>query len=479
VRSILRISIVVALSLICSLPAHAQEELPAWWVAPGGGVAWIPNEFGVETTRPTFGGILGFRLSPTWALEGRAHFTSSDFESPLTGSLDLLHYEGNLTWFLTKTAFKPYFTAGAGAISASGASGGDETKFAWNGGAGFHIGLSNAVALRLEARTNSYKVNTTPTEEKYKFQSELFGALAFGFGGAPRDSDGDGVPDKIDQCPGTPLGARVDSNGCPVDGDGDGVPDGLDQCDGTPKGATVDAKGCPSDTDGDGVYDGLDQCASTPAGAKVDAKGCPLDSDKDGILDGLDECENTEAGCTVDAKGCPSDADQDGVCDGVDKCPDTPANVRVDRNGCPIEVSQKETELLDTGMIRLQDVNFDTGKSTIKADSEPVLDEVGDILSRWPELRIEIGGHTDSRGSEALNQTLSEARAKAVLDYLINKFPELPPSQFTSKGYGESQPIATNKTQLGMAKNRRVEFKVLNTEVLKREKEKRSFAPKQ
>jgi outer membrane protein OmpA-like peptidoglycan-associated protein len=151
----------------------------------------------------------------------------------------------------------------------------------------------------------------------------------------------------------------------------------------------------------------------------------------------------------------------------------------VDRNGCPIEVSQKETELLDTGMIRLQDVNFDTGKATIKEESERVLDEVGDILARWPELRIEIGGHTDARGTDALNQKLSEARAKAVLDYLLNKFPELKPEQFSSKGYGESQPIAPNTTQLGMAKNRRVEFKVLNTEVLKREKEKRSFVPKQ
>ena len=477
-RFALRTSIVLALSVLCSVPALAKEDLPAWWIAPGGGVVWIPNEFGTETTRPTFGGILGFRLSPTWALEARGHFTSSDFESTGMGSLDLLHGEGSLTWFLTRSAFKPYVTAGAGAIRASGGSGSDETKFAWNGGAGFHIGLSNAVALRLDGRVVSYKVDTT-TGEEYKYQSEIFGALAFGFGGAPRDGDADGVPDKLDQCPGTPIGARVDSNGCPVDGDGDGVPDGLDQCEGTPTGATVDEKGCPGDADGDGVYDGVDQCASTPTGAKVDAKGCPTDADKDGILDGLDQCDNTPADCTVTSGGCPVDADDDGVCDGVDKCPDTPANVRVDRNGCPIEVSQKETELLDTGMIRLQDVNFDTGKATVKAESEAVLDEVGNILARWPELRIEIGGHTDSRGSDARNQELSEARAKAVLDYLLNKFPELSPSQFTSKGYGEAQPVAPNTTQLGMAKNRRVEFKVLNTEVLKREREKRSFAPKQ
>ncbi|HET7903338.1 MAG TPA: outer membrane beta-barrel protein, partial [Candidatus Eisenbacteria bacterium] len=295
--------------LLAAIPAAAKEDLPAWWIAPGGGVAWIPNELGVEESRPTFGGILGFRLSQTWALEVRGHFTSSDFDAPNTGSLDLLHGEGNLTWFLTKSAFKPYLTAGAGAINSSGGPD-DETKFAWNGGGGFHIGLSNSVALRLEGRAVSYKVPTSLTEEEYKFQPEIFGALAFGFGGTPRDTDGDGVPDKLDQCPSTPLGARVDATGCPVDGDGDGVADGIDQCDGTPAGATVDAKGCPSDADGDGVFDGLDACASTPAGAKVDAKGCPMDSDGDGILDGLDQCENTPTGCVVNTNGCPSDADQ-------------------------------------------------------------------------------------------------------------------------------------------------------------------------
>ncbi|HEX7078567.1 MAG TPA: OmpA family protein, partial [Candidatus Eisenbacteria bacterium] len=241
----------------------------------------------------------------------------------------------------------------------------------------------------------------------------------------------------------------------------------------------VDATGCPVDTDGDGVYDGIDQCADTPKGAKVDAKGCPTDADGDGVADGIDQCGATPTGCTVSANGCPSDADQDGVCDGVDKCPDTPADARVDRNGCPIEVSTKETELLETGMIRLQGINFDTGKATIKPESDKALDEVGDILTRWPGLRIEIAGHTDSRGSDAQNQKLSEARAKAVLAYMLDRFPELRPEQFTAKGYGETQPIATNTTELGMSKNRRVEFRVLNKEALKRETETKKLAPKE
>jgi outer membrane protein OmpA-like peptidoglycan-associated protein len=289
----------------------------------------------------------------------------------------------------------------------------------------------------------------------------------------------DGVPDKIDQCPGTPHGARIDANGCPIDSDGDGVADGVDRCDSTPAGAAVDASGCPQDADADGVPDGIDKCAATPAGARVDASGCPADSDNDGVFDGTDKCDGTPIGCTVNTNGCPTDADQDGVCDGVDRCPDTPGNARVDNVGCPIQVSNKETELLETGMIRLQDVNFDTGLATIKPDSYGALNEVGDILTRWPDLRIEIAGHTDARGSDARNQSLSAARAKSVLAYILNKFPELRPERFTSRGYGETKPIASNTTALGMAKNRRVEFKVLNKEVLKREKEQIKFAPKE
>jgi len=478
VRTFARVVLAVSMVLLPSLAqAAGGGDLPGWWLAPGGGVAWFPYELTTKETAPTFGGILGFKLSPTWALEARGHFATVDSSSG-TGSNDVLHGEGNLTWFLTKSAFKPYFTVGAGAVSIdTGPS--SESKFSWNGGAGFHLGLSSSVALRVDGRLVSYKVLMPSSKEEYRYQPEIFGGLSFGFGGKPRDDDSDGVPNKTDKCPGTPLGARVDANGCPLDGDGDGVPDGVDQCEGTPKGAKVDFKGCPSDADGDGVFDGLDECASTPKGAKVDAKGCPMDSDNDGVFDGIDQCERTPVGCTVNANGCQSDADQDGVCDGLDKCPDTPTSVRVDKNGCPIEVSQKETELLDTGMIRLQDVNFDTGQSTIKPESYRALDEVGNIIARWPELRIEIGGHTDARGSDAQNQKLSDSRARAVLDYLLNKFPELKTEQFSSKGYGETLPIASNTTQLGMAKNRRVEFKVLNTEVLKREREKRSFAPKQ
>ena len=126
----------------------------------------------------------------------------------------------------------------------------------------------------------------------------------------------------------------------------------------------------------------------------------------------------------------------------------------------------------------MNDVNFETGKWDILPESHGTLDATGAVLAKWPQLRMEVGGHTDSRGSNARNQVLSENRAKSVRDYIFAKYPQLIPAQFTVKGYGESKPIATNTTDLGMAKNRRVEFVVINKDVLKKEVEKRRLMQK-
>src|SRR5205085_5256034 len=137
------------------------------------------------------------------------------------------------------------------------------------------------------------------------------------------------------------------------------------------------------------------------------------------------------------------------------------------------ELSEREVELLDKGRITERNIHFETAKWDILPESYPVLDEIGSILIQWPRLKIEIGGHADARGSDAYNLDLSDKRANAVLEYLLGKYPQITRDQYTSKGYGESQPVATNKTVEGMAMNRRVEFKVLNTEELKKEQERR------
>jgi OOP family OmpA-OmpF porin len=281
---------------------------------------------------------------------------------------------------------------------------------------------------------------------------EAFVGVNYYFG-KPKDSDKDGVPDKTDQCPDTPIGCIVDAKGCPMDADNDGICDGLDKCPSTPKGCKVDATGCPMDADGDGVCDGVDKCPNTPKGVKVDATGCPPDADGDGVPDYLDKCPNTPKACKADANGCPIDSDKDGVCDGMDKCADTPAGKKVDATGCPISEFIPEPEK----PVVLHGVNFETNKSLLTASSKTILDQVAASLVDRPDVKVEIGGHTDSKGSDAYNLKLSNSRADAVMQYLISK--GVKAENLTAKGYGESMPIADNKTEEGRADNRRVELK--------------------
>jgi len=464
------------------LPAAAAAERPPYWIGVGGGYSWLPSELLVKAARPNIGGLIGARINSAFALEAQGTYFKSPGTQPLQPSLGVLHAEGNLTWFLYgDRKFTPFILGSAGtAYLHYEGSGSSLHQFAYGGGAGVRMALGENVWLRLQGRNLRYKVPIPPSNvQEYRDQPEIYAGVTFGVGGPERDRDHDGVTDDDDRCPGTPAGARVDAVGCALDGDNDGVFDGLDQCPNSAPGAAVDLRGCELDGDGDGVVDGVDRCPGTPRGAIVDAGGCPHDADADSVYDGVDMCPATPIGCVVNSNGCPVDTDQDGVCDGIDNCPDSPMNAKVDRTGCPIVVSDKETQLLETGMIRLQNVNFDTGRATILPESEPVLDEVGNILARWPDLKIEVGGHTDSQGSAAKNVELSRARARAVKDYLLNKFPELDPDQFTTAGYGASRPISNNTSALGRSKNRRVEFKVLNKEALKREKTEQRLLPRE
>jgi outer membrane protein OmpA-like peptidoglycan-associated protein len=277
--------------------------------------------------------------------------------------------------------------------------------------------------------------------------------------GCTRDSDRDGVADNLDRCPNTPAGTPVDATGCPRDSDGDGVHDGADRCPNTPRGTPVDANGCPLDSDGDGVVDSSDRCPNTPRGVPVDASGCPLDSDGDGVHDGADRCPNTARGTPVDASGCPlaRDADGDGVVDERDRCPNTPAGTRVDSTGCPIAA-----ELTRVGAaLRLQNITFAAGSSRLAATSNASLNDMArqirGVLERESGARFEVGGHTDNTGAALTNRRLSQARAQAVVTYLVAQ--GVPAAALTAVGYGPDQPAAPNTTAPGRAQNRRVEIK--------------------
>ncbi len=456
-------------SCLLAVPAHAGR----FELDPMAGITRFDDKLRADPgpkvkNNPYFGGRLSAHLASVFWLDFAGGMTSTKtHEDDLSWS----HFSGNL--MLSPEAARginPFLEVGGGVSMFDQTVEPvltDKTAGTFEQAAGLRLGFTDALGIRLEAR-NVLLLRKGHWERSSINNIVFAGGLVFGFGGAkPRDSDGDGVSDRRDKCPDTPRGCTVDANGCPSDADGDGVCDGLDQCPNTPKGAKVDARGCPIDSDHDGVPDGIDQCPDTPAGCTVDAKGCPVDSDHDGVCDGVDQCANTPAGCMVDAKGCPIDSDGDGVCDGLDKCPNTPAGAKVDASGCPVsEAQQHETELLQTGVITLHDINFETAKANILPDSRPHLDAVGEVLSKYPQLKIEIGGHTDSRGSDAYNLALSRRRAAAVRTYLLQHFPKVKASQLTAKGYGESKPLVANDSPENMAKNRRVEFVVLNKEVL-------------
>ena len=214
-------------------------------------------------------------------------------------------------------------------------------------------------------------------------------------------------------------------------------------CFGAPVSEMAKAEG---DADNDGVVDSKDQCPGTAAGVKVDARGCALDSDGDGVADSKDKCPDTSAGVKVDASGCELDSDGDGVADSKDDCPNTPAGATVTDAGCAVQIV-------------LQNVLFDLNSDKISNEYTPTLDRIADSLKARTDIKsIEVTGHTDSTGGAAYNQTLSEQRAKAVADYLATQ--GVSGSLLTTKGKGESSPIADNKTAEGRAQNRRVELKL-------------------
>ncbi len=125
-----------------------------------------------------------------------------------------------------------------------------------------------------------------------------------------------------------------------------------------------------------------------------------------------------------------------------------------------------ERDLINKGVAKLEAIHFENGKAELHPDSKAYLKIVGDILTRYPKLKIEIGGHTDNKGKAASNLKLSGARAASTCEFLVNTFPDLS-NMLSTKGYGSSKPKASNKTAAGRAANRRIEMKVLNPEVLK------------
>ncbi len=194
-------------------------------------------------------------------------------------------------------------------------------------------------------------------------------------------------------------------------------------------------------------------------GKKGESRGevC-ADSDRDGdnIPDTCDQCPDDPGPAP---SGCPlEDRDEDTIPDPVDQCPDTPEsrNGFEDQDGCPDEVPEEFTELVGV----IEGIHFDLDKDTIKKSSSSRLDRVAEVLNRYPDVRVEITGHTDSTGSYSHNMDLSRRRAEAVKVYLVAK--GVSTSRIVTRGAGPSEPVASNKSKDGRAKNRRIEFQILS-----------------
>ncbi|MGQ8338537.1 OmpA family protein [Sunxiuqinia sp. A32] len=428
------------LVLSAGLLVNAQTADKKWGLGLGAGAYGNFDKDGVGLMPELY---LSRYVSPTFDLMLVQNFAV--FNSQVQNNLDAVNTLLNLRLKLYKdaSAVKPYIYGGPGLLFDNGTEG-----LNLNVGVGSKFSLSESVALFVEGGyIDGITYQDSKGDDRKEDMWKVVGGIEISMGKA-KDSDGDGVPDKKDDCPETPFGVTVDENGCPVDTDGDGVVDYIDDC---PQVAGLTSlKGCP-DNDGDGVADKDDECPEVAG--KVELKGCP-DSDGDGIADGKDKCADTPAGWKVDSDGCPLDSDGDGVADGEDKCPNQ-AGV-ASNNGCPEEKAELKPVKVDLKVIP---VYFVVDKSYLTDYSKGKLDDLMKVLKSNPSYVVDLYGYTDDLATEEYNVALSAKRIDSVVKYMIGK--GLDSSRITkTEALGEANPAAPNESEETRKLNRRVEFEL-------------------
>ena len=391
--------------LLCSLLASSlvYGEQRAWEFGVNGGMTSIKNEDSIKLENGTFGFTVQKNrkgLKPRFDFEyvkikdDTVKFTDGNTTNEST-ALIKSSINGVYEFRSSTSNFYPYFLAGIGYEYVS-----DERSLKdltiknvnfeshpfMQGGLGFAYKIaSNNLVLRGEVRV--LQIIGGDKEE----ENEVIGILGIGipFGAIPTpklqivDTDGDGVMDELDKCPGTPKGVAVDGSGCPL---------------------------------------------PEPKAPQIIKETIPMSFD------------NNE--CPVKIDG--ADRDRDGVEDDMDQCPNTPCDFSVDSKGCPVKANLR--------------IHFETDKSRITPQSMQLVEKFADFLVTNKGSLVHIVGHTDWRGSDNYNMILSKKRAKSVRDALIEL--DVSASRLSTEGKGESAPMATNKTQEGMALNRRIEVKL-------------------
>lgn len=480
--------------LFCT--AYSQTEEKKWNIGFYGGITQYNGDRGMNFYSIDQPAVYGFgALSVSRYLnkymDGSVFFTRGELgntevrEAWSTEGPGLNHFHVRLNTanlllrvhlLSPRWAVRPYIYAGAGIIMHEGMYTVPSERYDYalpSFGGGFNFRLNSTLSFQLEESFMYTTADDIDNEVHGPNDGYLFHKAGLTVNlGKSKDTDNDGVSDKKDVCPNTPPGIKVDAVGCPLDRDNDGVADYIDACPdimgiaslkGCPDkdldGITdkedrcpdvfgpVGSKGCP-DTDADGVVDIDDKCPGTKTGYKVDATGCTLDNDKDGIINEDDLCPDL-AGILA-FKGCP-DTDGDGVSDKEDRCPSVVGTIV--NKGCP-EIPK--VDILRITVIASK-IYFETGSAKLKAVSNTQLDDLAAILTRNEAVNLTIEGHTDDVGDDAYNMELSQKRTESVKEYLVAK--GISAARLTAIGYGETKPVADNKTAAGKAKNRRVELK--------------------
>jgi len=429
-----KITLFIAASLLTMASiASAANKAETFTFTPVIGAYLFDGKQHLEANE-VYGARVGYNFTDALGIEALFDYSHNNQSThpAIKPGISMYRYGGELLYhFNPSGVFVPYVAAGFAGVNFDGNSDGTsdkgykDTKGAFDYGVGAKLFVSDNVAIRGDVRHIIYNYDRTYSN----LESTLGVYFAFG---APAP-----VAKAIEPEP-APAPAPVVIN---------------------VEAAPAPAPAAPLDTDRDGVPDTLDKCPNTPAGVSVGTDGCPLDADNDGVADYLDKCPNTPAGAAVGTDGCPLDSDNDGVADYLDKCPGTLPGVKVGTDGCALIIVSAEKKAVAAERYcskpAVLAINFDFNKTDIKPRYHDELKTLGDFLTYFPNSKGEIAGHADSIGTKAYNMKLSQGRADSVKQYIVEKF-GIDAARISTKGYGESKPISSNKTKAGRAKNRRI-----------------------
>lgn len=456
------IRLIIILLLLSPLSVFSQNSSNRLSINTDYGAIAYNGELGnqifkISDWQSTYRIGLGFSLSPSFNLGINSSYSFLDVVGPDTFSYtmkaNLYDFMGYFEYKIANgyilnehSLFQPYLKSEVGLIT-----GNTWGKSMDNKGADYRIPIQNigitigaGVKIAFNEKFNGhFELNNISmiaegidgaTRDKSK---DLIIAARFGVSylfGIKVDSDKDGVINKKDLCPNTPINVSVDMNGCPIDSDGDSIADYLDRC--PDEMGPKFLMGCP-DTDGDSISNIDDKCPEEP-GTK-EFYGCPAPKTEE-----IKIIENTLP------KGFTLDRDEDGIADYIDECPDIPG--KLEDKGCPpiANVSIWRTD------IKAPSVHFTSGGTFITDFSKDRLNRLINLLDENPNLKVWLFGHSDATGPSDANQTISEIRVKVVMDYLIEY--GINPNRIFTIGFGETFPVSFGRTNEDLLLNRRVDF---------------------